>query len=217
MAARSLVRVGKVVNKYKVAKHFKLDIRDDGFDFEVDEDNVAAEAALDGIYVVRTSLAPERMSAEDTVRSYKLLGQVERAFRSMKTIDLHVRPIRHHLEDRVRAHIFLCMLAYYVEWHMMEAWRPLLFCDEDQGAKATRDPVAPAKRSESALRKAHSKTLEDGTEVHSFQTLLKHLSGIVRNVCRIRDAGPEAPTFDVVTTPTAKQQRAYDLLDAIKA
>jgi len=177
---------------------------------------VAAEASLDGVYVIRTSLSEQRISDEDTVRSYKLLSQVERAFRSFKTIDLKVRPIRHRLEDRVQAHVFLCMLAYYVQWHMIEAWRPLLFCDEAQGAKATRDPVAPAKRSEEALRKVHSKTLDDGSEVHSFQTLLKVLSGIVRNVCRIPGEGPDAPTFDVLTTPNAKQQQALDLLETIE-
>jgi len=111
----------------------------------------------------------------------------------------------------VRAHIFLCMLAYYVEWHMREAWRPLLFADEDQAAKQTRDPVAPAKRSAAALRKVHTKVLDDGTPVHSFPTLLKELSRIVRNVCRPRGAGPEAPTFEIVTTPTPTQQRAFDL------
>jgi transposase len=211
------VRVGKVVNKYKVAKHFKLDIDDDRFDFEIDPDKVATEAALDGIYVVRTSLPEQWMSADDTVRSYKRLSQVERAFRSFKAVDLKVRPIRHHLENRVRAHLFLCMLAYYVQWHMLEAWRPLLFCDEDQQAKTTRDPVAPAQRSAGAHQKVHSKTLEDGSEVHSFQTLLKLLSGIVRNVCRVPGAPPDAPTFDVVTTPSAKQQRAYELLETIEA
>ena len=210
------VRVGKVVNKYKVGKHFKLDIHDDSFGFEIDQEKVLAEAALDGIYVIRTSLSAQRMGADDTVRSYKRLGQVERAFRSLKAMDLKVRPIRHRLEDRVRAHIFLCMLAYYVQWHMLEAWRPLLFCDEDQEAKATRDPVAPAERSEAALRKVRSKTLDDGSEAHSFQTLLKVLSGIVRNVCRVPGAGHDAPTFDVVTTPNAKQQRAYDLLGTIE-
>ncbi len=210
------VRVGKVVNKYKVGKHFTLDIHDDKFGFAIDQEKVAAEASLDGIYVIRTSLSEQRISDEDTVRSYKLLSQVERAFRSFKTIDLKVRPIRHRLEDRVRAHIFLCMLAYYVQWHMLEAWRPLLFCDEAQGAKATRDPVAPAKRSQEALRKVHSKTLDDGSEVHSFQTLLKALSGIVRNICRIPGEGPDAPTFDVLTTPNAKQQRALDLLGTIE-
>jgi transposase len=210
------VRVGKVVNKYKVAKHFILDIRDDGFDFSIDENKVAEEASLDGIYIIRTSLPVERVSAEDAVRSYKLLSNVERAFRSMKTMDLKVRPIHHHLEKRVRAHIFLCMLAYYVEWHMREALRPMLFCDEDLNAKRTRDPVAPAKRSESALKKANSKLLEDGGLVHSFQTLIKMLSTVVRNACRTPGARPDAPTFDVVTTPNAQQRRALDILEAIK-
>ena len=210
------VRVGKVVNKYQVSKHFKLDIRDDGFDFKLDPDKVAAEAALDGIYVVRTSLAKQAMTAADAVRSYKLLSQVERAFRSFKTLDLEVRPIYHHLERRVRAHIFLCLLAYYVQWHMLEAWRPLLFSDEDLEAKTTRDPVAPARRSEAAEHKALSRTLEDGSQVHSFRTLLKLLSGIVKNICRIPAAGPDAPTFEVVTTPNPKQQSALDLLKTIQ-
>ncbi len=209
------IRVGKVVNKYKVAKHLRLEIDDDRFDFQIDEARVAAEAALDGIYVIRTSVAAERLDAADAVRSYKRLSDVERAFRSLKTIDLKVRPIRHRLEERVRAHIFLCMLAYYVEWHMREAWRPLLFSDEDQAAKQTRDPVAPAKRSAAALRKVHTKVLDDGTPVHSFQTLLKELSSIVRNVCRPRGAEPPAPTFEIVTTPSPTQQRAYDLLKTI--
>jgi hypothetical protein len=209
------VRVGKVVNKYKMAKHVRLEIHDDRVDFHLDEPRIAAEAALDGIYVIRTSVPPERLSAEDAVRSYKRLSDVERAFRSLKTIDLKVRPIHHRLATRVRAHIFLCMLAYYVEWHMREVWRPRLFGDEDRAAKQTRDPVAPAKRSAAALRKVHTKVLDDGTPVHSFQTLLKDLSRIVRNVCRAPGAGPDAPTFEIVTTPTPSQQRAYDLLKAI--
>ena len=157
------VRVGKVLNKYKVGKHFTLDIRDNSFSFEIDDTKVTAEAALDGFYVIRTSLAEQRMKTDDLVRSYKLLTQVERAFRSFKNIDLKVRPIRHRRETRVRAHIFLCMLSYYVLWHMMEAWRPLLFADEDQQAKAKRDPVAPAKRSEAAMRKIQTKKLDDGS------------------------------------------------------
>jgi transposase len=209
------VRVGKVVNKYKVAKHFVLNIQHESFDFHIDQEKVVAEAALDGIYVIRTSLPIERLSPEDTVRSYKSLSQVERAFRSIKTVDLKVRPIRHHLEKRVKAHIFLCMLAYYVEWYMREAWRPLLFTDEDKERKKTRDPVAPAIRSDTALQKVRSKRLDDGTEVHSFQTLLKLMSQIVRNECRISDAGSKAPTFEIVTTPSEKQQRAYNLLDNI--
>ena len=209
------VRVGRVVNKHKVAKHFGLDIREDGFDFHIDQEQVAAEAGLDGIYVLRTSVSPERLATEDVVRQYKRLTDVERAFRSLKGIDLRVRPIHHHLEERVRAHIFLCMLAYYVEWHLREAWRPLLFADEDQEAKQGRDPVGPAKRSKAALRKARFHTLEDGSEVHSFRTLLKQLSTIVRNVCRAPGSSASAPTFEVVTTPNATQQRAYDLLQTM--
>ena len=209
------VRVGKVVNKYKVAKHVQLEIHDARFAFQIDAARVAAEAALDGIYVIRTSVPAARLDAADAVRHYKQLSDVERAFRALKTIDLKVRPIRHRLEARVRAHIFLCLLAYYVEWHMREAWRPVLFGDEDQAAKRTRDPVAPAKRSPAALRKVHTKVLDDGTPVHSFPTLLKELSSIVRNVCRPRSAGAEAPTFELTTTPTPTQQRAYELLKTI--
>ena len=209
------VRVGKVINKYKVAKHFQLDIQDDSFSFEIRADKVAAEAALDGIYVIRTSLTVERMDAGDTVRSYKLLSQVEQAFRSFKTIDLKVRPIRHRLEDRVRAHIFLCMLAYYVQWHMLEAWRPLLFADEDQEAKRTRDPVAPARRSKAALRKVHTRRLDDGSRTLSFRTLLSLLSTIVRNEARRLGAGAEEPTFSLDTNPDAKQRKALSLLKKI--
>jgi transposase len=209
------VRVGKVINKYKVAKHFTLEIRDASFDFQINEAQVAEEAALDGLYVIRTRVSRERLNSEDTVRSYKLLTQLERAFRCMKTLTLEVRPIRHWDADRVRAHLFLCMLAYYVMWHMVEAWRPLLFADEDQAAKQTRDPVAPAQRSERAQQKAFLQQLEDGSEVHSFRTLLHELSTIVRNVCRRPGAPPEEPTFPVVTTPTPQQQRAYALLEAI--
>ena len=210
------VRIGKVINKYKMSKHVVLDIRDDGFDFHLDDDKVSAEAALDGLYVIRTSVPAPRLATDDVVRSYKMLSQVEQAFRSLKTIDLEVRPIRHWVEDRVKAHIFLCMLAHYVVWHMMESWRELLFCDEDQQAKTMRDPVAPAKRSRAALDKVHAKVLDDGTPVHSFQTLLKDLSSIVSNACRRPGAATAGePTFDVVTTPNPSQQRAYDLLKSI--
>jgi hypothetical protein len=209
------VRVGKVVNKYKVAKHFTLAIADDRFAFARRADQIAAEAALDGIYVIRTSLPAAQMSAADTVRSYKALADVERAFRSLKTIDLKVRPIHHRLADRGRSHIFLCMLAYYVEWHMREAWRPLLFADEDQAAKRTRDPVAPAKRSAGAEEKALTRRLPDGSLAHSFRTLLEHLATIVRNTCRTPGAKATAATFQIVTTPSASQRRALDLLDTI--
>ena len=164
---------------------------------------------------MRTSLPAKRLGAADTVRSYKLLSNVERAFRCLKTIDLKVRPIYHHLGDRVRAHIFLCMLAYYVEWHMRTTWRGLLFSDEDQEAKQTRDPVAPAQRSDKALRKAHTHRLDDGTEAQSFQTLLAELSTIVRNVCRRKQAPTEEKTFNITTTPSERQQRAFDLIEQI--
>ncbi len=208
------VRVGKVLKKHKVDKHFELDISDDRFSFTINQDKVSAEAALDGIYVVRTSVPEDRLTTDDTVRSYKLLSQVERAFLTFKMI-LEARPIRHRLEDRVRAHLFLCMLAYYVQWHMTQAWRPVLFADEDQACKAVRDPVAPAQRSAAALRKVRSKTLEDGTEVHSFRSLLALLSTIVRNECLVSADGPDDQTFEATTTPSPKQQHALDLLATI--
>ena len=209
------VRVGKVINKYKMAKHVTLDIRDDGFDFELNEQSMAAEAALDGIYVIRTSVSKERMDADEAVRSYKNLTAVERAFKSLKSIDLLVRPIRHRLEDRVRAHIFLCMLTYYVQRYMQEAWRPLLFADEDQEAKKTRDAVAPAKRSSSAMKKVNRKTLDDGSEVHSFRTLLHHLATITRDQCCQHGDGDTSHTFSLDTKPNAKQRQALDLLAQI--
>lgn len=210
------VRVGKIINKYKVGKHFELDIRDNDFSFEINRDKVKEEAALDGIYIVRTSLSKERMDADETVRSYKLLSQAERAFRSFKTVDLMVRPIRHRLEDRVRAHIFLCMLAYYVQWYMMEAWRPLLYADEDQKAKDLRDPVAPAKRSDSAMKKVRTKRLDDGSRVHSFRSLLGHLGAIVRATCRCADVRDTTATFTMLTRRNPKQQKAFDLLQTIR-
>jgi hypothetical protein len=144
------------------------------------------------------------------------LSQVERAFRSIKTTDLEVRPIYHHDENRVRTHLFICMLAYYVKWHMMEAWRALLFADEAQEAKRERDPVVPAKRSDHAEEKARSKKLADGTPVHSFQSLLSHLKSIVRNTCMRRDADASEPCFVMDTQPTEMQQKAYQLLKKIK-
>jgi transposase len=211
------VRVGKIINKYKMAKHFDLDIKSDAFSFQRKSDSIAAETALDGIYIIRTSVSTDRMNSADCVRNYKLLVHVERAFRSLKTIDLKIRPIHHRLADRVRAHILLCMLAYYVEWHMREAWRELMFADPDQDAKKTRDPVAPAKRSEEAEIKATSRQLRDGTPTHSFSTLLDELGTIVRNTCRTPDASPDAPTFDVTTISNPKQQRAFELIKSIQA
>jgi transposase len=210
------VRTGKVINKYKVGKHFKLFIEDEAFDFEVNNDKVRAEALLDGIYIVRTSLNEKQMDAAETVRSYKQLSQVERAFRSFKTVDLMVRPIYHRLENRVRAHIFLCMLAYYVQWHMMEAWRPLLFADEQQQHKASRDPVAPAKRSDEALKKASTKHLEDDSLARSFRNLLDHLAAIVRATCRCLSEHDHDVTFTMITKYNPTQQKAIELLREIK-
>ena len=210
------VAVGKVINQYKVAKHFELLITDNSFTFARLADSIAAEAALDGLYIIRTSVKATRMDAATCVRTYKSLAQVERAFRSLKTMDLKVRPIHHHLEGRVRAHIFLCMLAYYVEWHMRQAWRELMFADCDQAAKLTRDPVAPAKRSDAAMKKVLSHTLDDGTPTHSFQTLTRELETVVRNTCRTPQSAGDAPTFQVTTTPSEKQKRALELIGQIK-
>ena len=178
------LRVGKLIDQYKVAKHFEFAIAESSFSFARKREAIAAEAALDGLYIIRTSVSAAQMDAPDCVRNYKALAQVERAFLSFKTIDLKVRPIHHRTADRVRAHILLCMLAYYVEWHMREAWRELMFADTDQAAKATRDPVAPAKRSKAALAKVARHTLEDGTPAHSFSTLMAELATIVRHTCR---------------------------------
>ena len=210
------LRVGRIINQYKVAKHFELTITDIALSWARKLDEIASEAALDGLYIIRTCVPAAQMDAAQCVRNYKSLANVERAFRSIKTIDLKVRPIHHRLADRVRAHIFLCMLAYYVEWHLREAWRELMFADTDQDAKVTRDPVAPAKRSAAAQDKASSHTLPDGTPAHSFATLMGELATVVRNTCRTPQAGPDAPTFDVITTAQPLHQRALALAQAIK-
>jgi transposase len=210
------LKVGKIINQYKVAKHIELAIADKAFSFHRKAESIAAEAALDGLYLIRTSVPAAHMDAPDCVRNYKALANVERAFRSLKTVDLKVRPIHHRLADRVRAHIFLCMLAFYVEWHLREAWRELMFADTEQEAKATRDPVAPAKRSEAARTKIASKLLDDNTPAHSFGTLMAELATIVRNTCRTTQAGSDAPTFEITTTPNPKQQRALELLQQIQ-
>ncbi|MGH8430478.1 MAG: IS1634 family transposase [Solimonas sp.] len=215
-AARIGMRVGKVANKYKVAKHFEIAIGEDALTFKVKEASVAAEAALDGLYVLRTSVAATAMSDAETVLNYKRLAEVERAFRTLKGIDLQVRPIRHRLETRVRAHIFLSMLAYYVQWHMIEAWAPLTFKDEvDTEPARLTDPVAPARRSQAALAKVHTRTLADGTPAMSFTRLLAHLATVVRNTMRPRSARPGEATFTLTTRPDANQQQALDLIAAI--
>jgi len=209
------VAAGKVVNRFKVSKHFALTMTDDALHVARIQPHIDAEAALDGLYIIRTSVPAARMDAATSVRTYKSLAQVERAFRSMKTMDLQVRPIHHHLEGRVRAHLFVCMLAYYVEWHLREVWRALTFADEDQAAKRTRDPVAPAKRSAAAKKKVARRTLDDGSPVHSFQTLLQDLHTIVRNTCRPLTGAQDAPTFALTTTPTPQQTRALALIETI--
>ena len=211
------LRVGNVLNHFKMAKHFELEISDEGFAYRRNQQAIEDEIALDGIYVIRTSVPETVLDEGETVQAYKDLSKVERAFRSLKSIDLKVRPIYHHLANRVRAHVFLCMLAYYVEWHMRSRLAPLLFDDEDKAtAEARRDsPVAPAQVSEQAQRKAASKRTDDDLTVHSFQTLLADLATIVKNRIQIQFAEPEkleVKTFERITRPTPLQQKAFDLL-----
>ena len=207
------LRVGRVLGKFKMGKHFRIKITDDSFQYERDTARIAQEAALDGIYIIRTSLPAETMNTENTVRAYKNLSVVERAFRSFKTLDLNVRPIHHRLAHRVRSHVFLCMLAYYVEWHMRKSLAPVLFDDDDKStADALRSSiVAPAKRSTRALRKASTKKTDDNMPVHSFQTLLKDLATITKN--RIKPKIPGNKTFDRITQPTSLQQKVLDLME----
>ena len=207
---RIALRVGKVVNKYKMAKPFELEIRDPSFAYRRNTESIAAEAALDGLYVVRTSLPAEEMGAEATVRAYKGLSVVERAFRSYKTVDLKVRPIYHYTNNRVRAHVFLCLLAYYVEWHMRRRLAPLLFDDHDPNGAPRPSVVAPAKVSPAAQKKAQSKRTADGLPVHSFRTLLEDLATVVRN--QVVPKIPGARPFTIVTRPTPLQQQALDRL-----
>ena len=216
------LKAGVIVNRYKMAKHFTSDIQDTTFSFTRKTEAIAAEADIDGIYIIRTSVDAEHMNPATCVRHYKSLAQVERAFRhcrpsgwSMKTIDLKIRPIHHRLANRVKAHIFLCMLAYYVEWHMRAARWELMFADEDQEAKETRDPVALAQRSAAAQRKASRHQQDDGAPIHSFQTLLVDLATLVRNTCRAPLAGPDAPSFSVSTMPTPLQARAFALVGSM--
>ena len=206
------LRVGRVLGRFKVGKHFKLTIAEEHFGYQRNPTTIAEEAALDGIYVIRTSVKTQALSPEDTVLSYKRLAQVERAFRSIKTVDLKLRPIHHHLAKRVRSHVLICMLAYYVEWHMRRALAPMLFDDDDKAAAARqrRSPVAKAQRSAKAERKARTKLTTDGAPVHSFQTLLADLATLVKNRLQPKD-GSVAP-FEMITTPTPLQQRALDLL-----
>ncbi len=206
------VRVGKVIDKYRMAKHFVLHIDQGRFDFERNEQSIKNEAALDGIYVIRTSEPKDKLNTDDVVRSYKRLTHVERAFKSLKSIDLMVRPIRHRTADRVRAHIFLCMLTYYVQRYMKEALRPLLFADDDLEHHTTRDPVAPAKRSERADKKAASKKLPNGTDADSFHTLLHHMSTITRDSYVQALPKGKSNIFDMDTRPDPKHHEVHNLL-----
>jgi transposase len=195
-----------------MGKHFQLRIEEDSFHYQRKTANIEREKNLDGIYVIRTSVKQEVLSGPQVVASYKSLSGVERAFRSLKTVDLQVRPIHHRLPDRVRAHILLCMLAYYVEWHMRQLLAPILFDDDDkaQAQAARASIVAPAQRSRAAQLKALTKRTADGVQVHSFQTLIGDLATIVKN--RIQPTDKNIAGFDMLTQPTATQQHALDLL-----
>ena len=211
--AKIALRVGKVLDRHNVGKHFKLRIEDDHFSYERDEAKIERESALDGVYVVRTSVEKDELNAEEVVRSYKSLSQVEEAFRCFKQVDLRVRPIYHRLEERVRAHVLICMLAYYVEWHMRRSLAPILFEEDDpEGAEAERESVvAPAKRSASAKGKARDKVNSEGEPVCSLRGLLEHMGTLCRNRVR-QSGGKEWSEFDMLTEATPLQSRALELL-----
>ena len=204
------LRVGKVINHYKMAKHFTIEITEDSFTFTRNSETIAAEAALDGIYVLRTSLPADTLTDDDVVLRYKGLEDVERFFRTLNS-ELDVRPIRHRLADRVRAHMFLRMLSYYISWHMKQALAPILFHDNDKPAAAAKraDPVAAAQRSDAALAKAARKRTEDDLPVHSFTSLLADLATICANHIQPAD---DMPAFTMITTPTPLQRQAFELL-----
>ena len=204
------IAVGKIINKYKVGKHFKITIIDDIISWQRKEDSIESEARVDGFYIIRTSVEESILNTNETVKAYKQLSLVEQAFRSLKTVDLKIRPIYHHLADRVKAHVFLCMLAYYVEWHMRERLAPMLFDDDDKenAQRQRQSPVKPAEPSEQARNKAASKrSEEDDQPLHSFGTLLDDLSTITRNTVEIN-----SECFDKITVPTALQQKTLKLL-----
>ncbi len=207
------IKAGKILGRYKVGKHFRLEIGEGIFQWARREETIEREARLDGFYVIRTSESREQLSSEDTVRRYKSLSQVERAFRCLKGVDLLVRPIRHRSEDRVPAHIFLCMLAYYVEWHMRKALAPILFEDEELDEdRKRRDPILPAEPSESAKMKKWTHTTPDGLPVHDLRSLLADLASRSRVTYRLASKGGVDLSFRRVPAPTPLQQRAYELL-----
>jgi transposase len=212
-AAEIGVKAGRVIGRHKMAKHIRLTISEGLFTWERDVESINQEKLLDGIYVVRTSEPTERLSAPDGVRSYKRLSQVEQAFRCLKGIDLLVRPIHHRLEPRVRAHVLICVLAYYVEWHLRRAWRPLLFEDEElERDRTIRDPVAAARPSDSVRRKKTTHQTATGLPVHSFRTLLAHLGRRSRETCRVV-SDPSGATFEQITELDAVQREGLRLLE----
>lgn len=204
------LRVGRVANRYKMAKHFTLDIEEGHFSYHRLTNTIATEAALDGIYVIRTSVEQADLTAPEVVEAYKALAGVERLFRSLKTVDLKIRPIHHRLEKRVRAHTFICLLAAYLVFHLRAAWAPLTFKDEDPPERS--DPVGPARRSVGANTKASRHTTASGEPIHSFRSLLDHLATLTRNQVSIPNH-PEIPPFDQLATPTELQRQAFELLD----
>ena len=203
------IRIGKVIGKYKMAKHYHLDITDTHFTFSRDQQAIDTEAALDGLYVIRTSVPVEQMTAGKVVATYKSLAVVERDFRSLKAIDLDLRPIHHYTQTRVRAHVFLCTLAGYLVWHLRQAWKPLTFTDQNRTEPT--DPVAPARRSAAADRKAATKTTDDQLPARSFTSLLDHLATLTRN--HVRVAGQHDVGFDLLAIATPTQRRAFELLN----
>ena len=198
--------VGPALKRFRMRKHFRVEITDTTFTYTRDTAGIAEEAALDGFYILRTSLTQTDVAATDVVRAYKNLEQAERAFGSIKGPDLQIRPIHHRLEDRVRAHVLICMLAYYLTWHLKAAWKPLLFTDEHRPTSP--DPVAKAVRSTSAQQKAQTKQTATGEPAHSYRTLLAELATQTRNTTRLAGS---ASTFEKLTQPTALQAEALDL------
>ena len=205
-------KLGRVKNRFQVAKHFRTQIADGSFHYERRTEAIIREAQLDGFYMLRTSEPADRLPTAAVVRRYKDLTRVERAFRSLKTVDLHIRPIRHRVESRVRAHLFLCLLAYYVHWHLRQALAPLLFDDEElEAERARRDPVLAAQPSASAKRKKRKRLTEDGLPLQSLETLMAHLGTRARHQCRL-PSEPDAPCVQRLTEPTPLQQRAFELI-----
>ena len=205
-------KVGRVKNRYKLAKHFRTEIADGSFHYERRTEAITREAQLDGFYLLRTNEPADRLPTAAVVRRYKDLTRVERAFRSLKTVDLHIRPIRHRVETRVRAHLFLCLLAYYVHWHLRQALAPLLFDDEElEAERARRDPVLAAQPSDSAKRKKGKRRTEDGLPLQSLETLMAQMGTRARHQCRL-PSEPDAPCVQRLTEPTPLQQRAFELI-----